>query len=312
VRTDETQNDAVVTTQNTLYGLITVLRPHQWAKNLLIFVGLIFSRSLSDWHNISVSLAAFVLFCAASSGIYIFNDLCDLEADKSHPSKRLRPLPAGTLNLNLARLVMTLLFAAATIGALYLHFGFALLISLYLLLNLFYSLGLKRAVILDVMLISAGFVLRAIAGAVVLNVEVSNWLVLCTSMLALLIGFGKRRHELNLLGENANLHRQSLADYSFQFLDLMMTICGGAAVVTYALYTMADETVARFKTRNLLLTLPFVVYGIFRYLFLVHRKKEGGEPVQMLFQDVPTIINILLWVLVVCAVIYGPVVWKLF
>ncbi len=292
-------------------ALWVALRPFQWAKNLLVFGGLIFSRSLFDGKNLWFSLAGFVCFCLVSSGVYLFNDLCDIESDRQHPTKRLRPLASGALGKNVARLAMTLLFAISTAFAFVLSWKFALLIAFYLLINLAYSLGLKRTPILDVMIIASGFVLRAIAGALVLNVVVSQWLILCTSMLALLIGFGKRRHELVLLNENAVLHRASLSGYSIEFLDSMMTICGGAAVLTYALYTMADETIARFGTHNLLLTLPFVVYGIFRYLFLVHKRKEGGDPISLLFHDLPTILNILFWVIAVCLVIYFPLAWEL-
>lgn len=289
-----------------LFHLLVLMRPRQWVKNLLVFVGLIFSKSLSGWENIGMTVLGFAVFCAASSGVYIFNDLCDLKADKEHPVKKFRPLASGAISPGIARLTLLLLFAFAAAGALWLDWGFALIIATYLLMCLTYSLGLKTVVILDVMLIAAGFVLRAVSGAVILHVEVSQWLVLCTSMLALLIGFGKRRHELSILGDHAVDHRIALTDYSLQFLDLMMTVCGGAAIVTYALYTMSDETTARFGTKNLLLTLPFVIYGVFRYLFLIHKKKEGGDPVMIFFHDLPTQLNLAFWVLTLVAIIYGP------
>lgn len=293
-----------------LQGLVVEMRPKEWAKNLLVFSGLIFSRSLFEHNNLLLSLGGFAAFCLISSGIYIFNDLCDLNEDKLHPVKKNRPIASGVLNLNLARIVMALLFVGGSALALSLNYPFAFAIALYLTFNLGYSLGLKNLVILDVLMISSGFVIRAIAGALVLQVEASAWLVLCTSMVALLVGFGKRRHELVLLEENAGSHRASLNDYSLQFLDSMMTICGGAAVVCYALYTMSDDTVARFHTRNLLITLPFVIYGVFRYLFLIHKRKAGGDPVQLLFRDRPTLLNILLWIVAVCLVIYLPKAWQ--
>ncbi|MBK7706036.1 MAG: decaprenyl-phosphate phosphoribosyltransferase [Acidobacteria bacterium] len=290
----------------TLTALMIELRPMEWSKNLLVFSGLIFSRSLTDAHNVAISFAGFLLFCCASSGVYLFNDLCDIKEDREHPVKRHRPLASGALDLNLARIVMILLFAAATAGALWLSHGFAVIIGVYLATCLAYSIKLKDIVILDVILIASGFVLRAISGAIIINVDVSEWLVLCTSMVALLVGFGKRRHELVLLAETAESHRRSLSDYSIGFLDSIMNICAGAAVLTYALYTRAEQTVERVGSRGMLLTLPFVVYGVFRYLFLIHKREAGGDPVQILFRDRPTMLNLLLWVLAAGLVIYLP------
>ncbi|HEX8735838.1 MAG TPA: decaprenyl-phosphate phosphoribosyltransferase [Pyrinomonadaceae bacterium] len=309
IQSGEAKEIAVAPLKQTARALVRSLRPHEWTKNLLVFSGLIFSRSLMDAHNVLFSIGGFIAFCLASSGVYLFNDLCDLEKDRRHPTKKNRPLASGALNVNLARLAMISLFAGAVVLAFQLSPAFALAIGIYLTLNLAYSLKLKHVVILDVIIISSGFVLRAVAGALVLRVEVSAWLVLCTSMVALLVGFGKRRHELVLLEENAASHRASLNDYSVEFLDAMMTICGGTAVLTYALYTMAEDTVSRFGTHNLLVTLPFVVYGVFRYLFMVHKRKEGGDPVQLLFRDRASVSNILLWILAVCAVIYLPSFW---
>jgi 4-hydroxybenzoate polyprenyltransferase len=190
-----------------------------------------------------------------------------------------------------------------------LGYGFALIIAIYLVTCVAYSLKLKDIVILDVILIASGFVLRAISGAILINVEVSEWLVLCTSMVALLVGFGKRRHELVLLETEAGNHRRTLNDYSLAFLDSIMTICAGAAVITYALYTRADETILRVGSRGMLITIPFVVYGVFRYLFLIHRRQAGGDPVQILFHDRPTLLNLLLWIITVGLVIYLPRYW---
>jgi 4-hydroxybenzoate polyprenyltransferase len=290
--------------------LIVSLRPQQWVKNTLVFGGLIFSRSLLHWDVVRLSLFAFLIFCMASSGIYLLNDLYDIEADRKHPVKRLRPLAAGRFGLNTARTAMFILMVGSALLAALLRPAFALVLAVYLLINVAYSAGVKRVVILDVMMIAMGFVLRAVAGAVVIGVGASPWLVLCTLMLALLMGFGKRRHELNLLQEDAQSHRPSLDGYSTQFLDLMMTITAGAAVVTYALYTMAEETVARFKSHSLVLTVPFVLYGIFRYLFLVHMRKGGGDPARLLVGDAPTVINLGFWLVVVCFILYGPRMWQ--
>lgn len=300
------QSPETVSIGRAVRSLLIELRPKEWTKNLLVFSGLIFSRSLTDTHNIWISFLGFLIFCCASSVIYLFNDLSDIKEDKEHPIKRNRPLASGALNVNLARFVMLILFAIAAGGALLLGYGFAGIIAIYLTTCVFYSLKLKDIVILDVILIASGFVLRAISGAVIIGVEVSEWLVLCTSMVALLVGFGKRRHELVLLESAAGNHRRSLSDYSISFLDSIMNICAGAAVLTYALYTRADETVQRVGSNAMLLTIPFVVYGVFRYLFLIHERKAGGDPVQLLFRDKPTLINLFLWVAAAAAVIYLP------
>ncbi len=305
-----TIKDADQTTRNslkqTLRGLLVEMRPPEWTKNLLVFSGVIFSHSLTNAGNLRTSFFGFLVFCCASSGVYLFNDLCDLQEDREHPVKRHRPLASGRLNVNVARLVMFGLFLAAAFGAVSLHHNFALLIAVYLTTCLAYSWKLKNIVILDVILISFGFVLRAVSGALIIGVEVSEWLVLCTSMVALLVGFGKRRHELVLLEKAAGSHRRSLNDYSVGFLDSLMNICAGAAILTYALYTRADETVARVGSLAMLLTIPFVVYGVFRYLFLIYERRAGGDPVQILLHDRPTLINILLWILAVGIIIYLP------
>jgi 4-hydroxybenzoate polyprenyltransferase len=294
-----------------LRALLIEMRPREWSKNLLVFSGVIFSKSLTDTHSLWISLLGFILFCCASSGIYLFNDLCDLARDREHPIKCKRPLASGALNLNVARFALVILLTAATLGSLALNYSFALVIAIYLTTCLSYSLKLKDIVILDVILIASGFVLRAVSGAVLIGVDVSEWLVLCTSMVALLVGFGKRRHELALLEGGAENHRRALGDYSIHFVDSLMNICAGAAVITYALYTRADETVLRVGSHGMLLTIPFVVYGVFRYLFLIHRRNEGGDPVQILFRDRPTLLNLLLWILTAGFVIYLPKLWHL-
>lgn len=292
-----------------LRGLIVEMRPLEWSKNLLVFSGVIFSHSLTDTRNLWTSILGFMIFCAASSGVYLFNDLCDLKQDRQHPVKRFRPIASGLMNINFARVATIVLFTGALVGAVQLNSAFALVIGVYLTTCFAYSLKLKDVVILDVILIASGFVLRAVSGAVLIGVEASEWLVLCTSMVALLIGFGKRRHELVLLEDTAGHHRPSLNDYSIDFLNSIMNICAGAAVLTYALYTRADETVARVGSRGMLVTIPFVVYGVFRYLFLIHKRQAGGDPVQILFRDRPTLLNLLLWIATVGVVIYLPKIW---
>ena len=302
----EIEQPATFSIGQNLRGLLVEMRPSEWTKNLLVFSGVIFSRSLTDINNLWISLLGFAIFCAASSGVYLFNDLCDLQADREHPVKRNRPLASGAVNINFARVAMLVLFLTATLGSLALNRSFAFVIAIYLLTCIAYSLRLKDIVILDVILIASGFVLRAVSGAVLINVAPSEWLVLCTSMVALLIGFGKRRHEIVLLEENAQNHLRSLSDYSIEFLNSIMNICAAAAVVTYALYTRADETVARIGSNRMLITIPFVVYGVFRYLFLIYKRQAGGDPVQILLHDRPTLLNLLLWIVTVGLVIYLP------
>lgn len=294
------------TLRKNLRGLLVEMRPQEWVKNLLVFSGVIFSRSLFDLHDLWTSTLGFLIFCAASSGIYLFNDLCDIRSDRSHPIKCTRPLAAGELNINLARFAMVALFAAAALGSLALSSRFALIIVLYLAMCVAYSLQLKNVVILDVILIASGFVLRAISGAVLIDVSISEWLIICTSMVALLVGFGKRRHELTLLRSAASTHRKNLSEYSLRFLDSIMAICAGAALITYALYTRADETVARVGSQWMLITIPFVVYGVFRYLFLIYQRDAGGDPVKMLFRDRPTVLNLLFWLIAASLVVYLP------
>jgi 4-hydroxybenzoate polyprenyltransferase len=309
VKTLEIREPASFTVVQNLRALWTEMRPREWSKNLLVFSGVVFSKSLLDPNNLRLSLLGFLVFCSAASGIYIFNDLCDLTADREHPTKRNRPIASGSLNVNLARFAMTALLLIAMTGSLALGYMFALVIAVYLVTCIGYSLRLKDVVILDVIIIASGFVLRAVSGAVLIGVSASEWLVLCTSMVALLIGFGKRRHELVLLEEKAGGHRKNLSEYSLPFLDALMNICAGAAVITYALYTRADETVARVGSTAMLLTIPFVVYGVFRYLFLIHKRKVGGDPVQILFSDRPTQLNLLLWISAAGLVIYLPRIW---
>ncbi|MBE7515689.1 MAG: decaprenyl-phosphate phosphoribosyltransferase [Chloracidobacterium sp.] len=302
----EADRPAVLSVGQNLRGLLIEMRPREWSKNLLVFSGVIFSRSLTDVHNLWISILGFLIFCAASSGVYIFNDLCDLKADRRHPIKRNRPIASGQLSILFARVAMVLLFGIAAFGSLGLGHGFAAVIGIYLATCLAYSAKLKDIVILDVILIAGGFVLRAASGAVLINVEVSHWLLICTSMVALLVGFGKRRHELALLKESAEGHRRSLNDYSIEFLDSIMAICAGAAIVMYALYTRADETIARVGSQGMIVTLPFVIYGVFRYLFLIRERQAGGDPVQILFHDRPTLLNLLLWIATVGGVLYFP------
>jgi 4-hydroxybenzoate polyprenyltransferase len=284
--------------------LIISLRPRQWIKNLFIFAGILFSRHLFNPTYLGPVATAFLVFCMLSGAVYLLNDVLDIEKDKHHPLKSKRPISAGLLSKNAALAA----FCVLTVIALVISFGLGIPFFLtalgYFVLQTSYSTYLKKVVILDVFSIAAGFVLRVVAGAVVINVVISPWLIICTTLLALFLGLSKRRHEIETLGESGHNHRAVLQSYSTYLLDQMIGVVTASAVVCYALYTVAPETVARFNTRNLLFTIPFVLYGIFRYLFLIHKKGEGGNPETILTSDLPLLINVVLWAATAGLIIY--------
>ncbi len=280
------------------------IRPIQWIKNLFLFAGLIFSFSFTRLEPTLQSIYGFILFCLASSSIYIFNDIIDKEMDMSHPKKRKRPIASGEMNTIFGLSVSIILALISMILALFLNRPFFYSLIAYFLLMILYSLGLKKIIIIDVICISFGFILRAVAGAVVIGVEISPWLLLTTFLLALFLGLCKRRYEITLLRENARAHRDTLFHYSSYLLDQMISVVTASTVVTYALYTMAKETILKFGTRFLGLTIPFVIYGIFRYLYLVHSKEEGGNPEKTMLTDKPLLADILLWVITAIVIIY--------
>lgn len=280
------------------------MRPKQWTKNLIIFAGLIFAHQLFHIRPVLQTIAAFGLFCLLSSAIYIINDIKDVERDRQHPLKSKRPIAAGELSIHTATIAAEIVAGGSLLGAFWLDAGFAVVALIYFVLLFAYSFWLKHLVILDVLTISIGFVLRAIAGAEVIDVEFSSWLLLCTILLALFLGLSKRRHELVLLGNNAQSHRKILEEYSPHLLDQMIGVVSASTLMAYALYTMAPETIEKFGTSYMILTIPFVIYGIFRYLYLVHQKELGGDPTTMLVTDKPILINIVLWGVVSIVLIY--------
>jgi len=287
-----------------LKAVFLSLRPKQWTKNLLIFAGILFSQNIFVVPMLVNVLAAFIVFCFLSGAVYIFNDIVDLEKDKKHPLKSLRPIASGKLSAKNAFTAFTVIVIASLCVSFYLGpYFFAIAVG-YILLQVAYSLFLKYVVILDVFSIAAGFVLRVIAGAVVIDVEISSWLVICTILLSLFLGFAKRRHELSSLEENAHEHRKVLGDYSVYLLDQMISVVTASTVLCYALYTMSDETMAKFGTSNLIFTVPFVLYGIFRYLYLIHKKGEGGSPENVLVSDIPLIVDIFLWAVTAAFILY--------
>jgi 4-hydroxybenzoate polyprenyltransferase len=280
------------------------MRPQQWAKNLFVLTPLLFSRSLFAPAAVGQALVCFILFCLGSSSVYLLNDIQDRSQDRLHPTKRFRPLASGELNLGVALGAMVTFLLVTLAGGLLLDKTLALVLLSYWLINLLYSTWLKYQVILDVFVLASGFVLRVVGGGVAISVEVSHWLLLCTTLLALFLGFSKRRHELVRLGQTAGAHRQVLGEYNSHFLDMMIGIVTASTVMSYALYTVSEETVQRFHTRGLLLTLPFVLYGIFRYLYLVYNKNQGEDPTQSLLTDRPMVINLCLWALTAGVIVY--------
>ena len=289
-----------------LAAAVVSLRPRQWVKNFFVFAGLIFSQSLFT-PLVWPALGAFLIFCALSGAIYVFNDLADVDKDRLHPVKRNRPIARGALPAPVAMGLGVGLLVLSLAAAFSLSLGFGLTAVAYAALLIAYSVWLKHVVILDVLTVAAGFVLRAVAGAEAIAVEISGWLVICTILVALFLALGKRRHEYRTLKGDAAAHRPILAEYSEGFLDQMVAVVTASTVTAYALYTMSPETVAKFDTRLLPVTLPFVLYGVFRYLYLLYRRELGGNPSDLLLNDRALLVNTGLWMLTLLVIIYGPV-----
>ena len=289
---------------DSIEDIIKSIRPQQWSKNLLLFAGLLFSHRLLSLVLLAKVVAAFGIFCLLSGAIYIINDLVDLKKDQQHPLKRLRPIAAGKLSVSLAKKAAAILFIGSLALAYKLDVRFALICLGYAGMMLSYSFYLKRIAILDVIVISLGFVLRAVAGVVAIRVEVSPWLLVCTLFLSLFLVLSKRRHELMLLGSGANNHRQSLSQYSPHLLDQMIAVVTGSTLIAYALYTLAPRTTAMVGSSSLMVTIPFVIFGIFRYLYLVYEGNQGGNPEIVIISDKPLVIDVALWVMVVILILY--------
>jgi 4-hydroxybenzoate polyprenyltransferase len=284
-----------------LYDLLKAMRPNQWTKNVVVLAA--FSFALWDRSadtpltkvDFIIALAATLAFCITSSAVYIFNDIRDVASDRNHPVKRNRPIAAGKIPIRTAYTASGILFAIGIAASLLLSPAFAGVVAVYILLQLAYSLGLKRIALVDIVFIAVGFVLRAIGGAVVINVHISPWLLLCTFLLALFLALCKRRHEKLTVEEPQPKQRISLGKYNRRLLDTLIAIVGLGTIVSYAMYTQAPQTVEKFQTRLLGLTIPFVVVGIVRYLDLVYHHKKGDRPERILLTDIPTLINLALY-----------------
>jgi 4-hydroxybenzoate polyprenyltransferase len=290
-------------------SLLWSLRPSQWTKNLIIFAALMFGQRLLDPRSLLYASAAFVIFCALSGVVYLVNDIADRDADRRHPVKMSRPIASGALPVPTAVTAAIVLAAVSLVAAFMLRPLFGVLAAGYVGLLALYSGPLKHIVIIDVLTIAIGFVLRAAAGAVAIDIAISHWLYVMTILLALFLALSKRRHELVLLAERATGHRPILEEYSPYLLDQMISVVTASTLVAYAFYTVSPETVSKFGTDQLGLTLPLPIYGIFRYLYLVHQKEGGGSPAEMLLTDRPLLICAALWVIAVGIIIYGPALW---
>lgn len=290
---------------NVLRAIVRAMRCYQWTKNLLVLAALIFAGQALIPAQVARALVAFAAFCLAASGAYIFNDLLDIEQDRAHPRKRHRPLASGALSVRLAIALIITLLAGGIAAGWAVGGRFLLALLFYLFLTVSYSIVWKHFIIIDVIAVALGFVVRAIAGAIALDVVFSKWLVVCTLFLALFLSLSKRRHEITLLEQDARDHRPVLHYYTTQYLDSLIHIMAGGALLTYTIYTCSPEVVANFGTDKLYITLPFVVYGLFRYLYLVQHKTGGGDPSGTLLEDWPLGLTVLLWGLANLFIIYS-------
>lgn len=293
---------------NTLFLIreyVRLARPKQWVKNLFVFGPLIFARELFLVEPMVIALKAFIAFCCIASAVYVINDIADIEADRAHPEKKYRPLAAGTVSPVGAYIVAGFFLALAALVTFGMDARFLLVLSLYFLMNLAYSFALKNVVLLDVFLIAAGFMMRVVGGAYAINVETSSWLVLCTLFISLFLGFAKRRTELILVPDVAFTERKVLRRYQVGFLDDMLTIAAAGTVISYALYTVAPRTLQVFGTDKLIYTTVFVIYGVFRYLYLIHTTSSTDKPADVLTSDVPILATAALWVLSCVVLIYA-------
>jgi 4-hydroxybenzoate polyprenyltransferase len=299
--------DHAVPGRSLALDLLLSLRPAQWTKNLLVFAGLLFGRRLFDLPSVAAAVSAFAVFCALSGVVYLVNDIVDRDSDRRHPLKAQRPIASGALPVSIAAAAALALAGVGLAGAHAIRPTFGLVAAAYLALQVTYSFALKHIVIIDVLTIAIGFVLRAVGGAVAVDVEIGRWLLVCTILLALFIALAKRRHEIVLLAGDATGHRPILGEYTPYLLDQMIGVVTASTLISYIFYTISPETQAKFGTAWLGLTIPFPLYGIFRYLYLVHQREGGGSPADLLLTDRPLLACVALWALTVALIIYRPV-----
>lgn len=285
--------------------LITLIRPKQWLKNLFVFAAILFAGQLLNLNFFAKNFVAFLAFCGVSGLVYIINDITDIEADRVHKKKRFRPLASGDVSINQAKIFFVILAVITAALCYMLNLYFSLVVIAYFFINLLYSLWVKDIVIVDVFFISFGFMLRVVGGAAAISVSISSWMILTTIFISLFLAISKRRAELSQAeSENINKQRKVLTHYDITFTDQMNTVAATGTIICYALYTVSEKTTSTFHTDNLIYTTPFVIYGIFRYLYLLHKKNLGENPEQIVTKDIPLIIDVILWFIVSVAIIY--------
>ncbi|HID55445.1 TPA: decaprenyl-phosphate phosphoribosyltransferase [Candidatus Poribacteria bacterium] len=290
-------------TAKQLAAFLYLIRPHQWVKNGFLLAPLLFSGSLTNLPSLIRAIKACFCFCLLSSGVYVLNDLIDVNEDKVHPTKRKRPIASGRIPIRSAILLAIGLMGLSISWAFNIGTDFGLIAASYLMINVLYTFKLKHLVILDVFSIATGFILRVLGGAAAISVMPSHWILICTGLLALFLGFSKRRHEITNLDEAVS-HRAVLSEYNPYYLDQMLLVIGGATIISYVLYTISPQTIARLGDRRLLLTVPFVLYGLFRYQYLIYHRGDKGDPTRNLLADKPILIDILLWAFTAIGAIY--------
>jgi 4-hydroxybenzoate polyprenyltransferase len=284
---------------------IELIRPKQWIKNLFVFAPILFAGRLLDFPLLIQNIVAFVAFCGVSSSVYVFNDIIDIESDRVHKKKRYRPIAAGDVTIQQAKTLFGLLLFITALLCLKLNILFSITIVLYFVNNLIYSFKVKNVVLLDVFSISLGFILRVIGGAVSIDVGVSSWMIITTIFISLFLGISKRRAELSGPNqENLEKQRKVLTDYDVVFVDQLNTVAATGTIISYALYTVSEKAITAFHSDKLIYTTPFVIYGIFRYLYLLHQKNLGESPTQIMTKDLPIIINSIIWLIVSAVIIY--------
>lgn len=288
-----------------VFKLFELIRPKQWIKNLFVFAPILFAGQLLNFPLLFQNILAFIAFCGVSSSVYVLNDIIDVESDRAHKKKRYRPIAAGDVSVVRAKILFVLLLLFTSIICLKLNSLFILTILLYFTNNLIYTFKIKHVVLLDVFSISMGFILRVVGGAVAISVDVSSWMIITTIFISLFLGISKRRAELSGPNqENLEKQRKVLSDYDVVFVDQMNTVAATGTIISYALYTVSEKAISSFHSDKLIYTTPFVIYGIFRYLYLLHQKNLGESPTQIVTKDLPIIINSLLWLIACALIIY--------
>jgi 4-hydroxybenzoate polyprenyltransferase len=288
-----------------MYNIIKLIRVRQWIKNFFCFAPILFAGQLLNTELFTKNILAFLAFCAVSSSVYIINDIIDVEADRAHKKKRFRPIASGEISIKQAVIILIIIIAITVLLSALINIYFVITVAAYFIINLLYSIKVKHVVILDVFFISLGFMLRLIGGAAAIHVSLSSWMILTAIFISLFLAISKRRAELSQIEQdNLDKQRKVLNYYGIEFTDQMNTIAATGTIICYALYTVSEKAVSTFHTENLIYTTPFVIYGIFRYLYLIHQKNLGESPTQIVTKDIPIMLNTLIWLIVSVFIIY--------